>query len=105
MTPGSCPMSTSLRGLPAALPSTSRGRTKAVSQAAVVRSILGKAPLVENLIGAFKLHGASLLADSLRRDPQGDETVLTEGHAVVWVADDLQEEPPVAPGIPECPVR
>src|SRR5262249_54582655 len=78
---------------------------EAVSQAAVVRSVLGKAPLVENLTGTFKLHGAGLLADGLGCDPQGNETVLTEGHAVVRVADDLQEEPSVASGIPERSVR
>jgi hypothetical protein len=70
-----------------------------------VRSILGKPPLVENLTGTFKLHGPGLLADSLGRDPQGDEMVLTEGHTVIRVADDLQEEPSVAPRIPERPVR
>ena len=64
-----------------------------------MRSILGEAPFVKNLTGTLKLHGP--LADSLGRDPQGDEAVLAEGHAVVWRANDLQEEPPVAPGIPE----
>ena len=41
-----------------------------------MRSVLGQAPLVENLTGTFKLHGPSLLTNSLGRDPQGNETVL-----------------------------
>src|SRR5215813_6746471 len=35
----------------------------------------GPGPTVENLTGTFKLHGPVLLADSLGRDPQGNETV------------------------------
>ena len=79
--------------------------TESVGQTAVVRSVLRQSPLVQNLTGTLELDRPALLAHGLGGNPQRDQSILSERQAVVRMADDLEEEAPVPPRMPEGAVN
>ena len=65
---------------------------KASDEAAIVRAVLREVKEIEHLSRRSKLNGPALLLQGERGHPDGYQSVLTEGKAVVRMSGDVQEE-------------
>jgi hypothetical protein len=70
-----------------------------LDNAMVVVAIFWQVEIVKKLRRAFKLHCSISLADRQRRNPNQNQTVLTEWHAESWVSRDIEAEFPISPAV------
>jgi len=64
--------------------------------APVIAAIFGEAKKVEHLGSAIEMNCAALLPKGESGYPDGNEPVLAEGQAIVWVGDDVKEKASIA---------
>src|SRR5215831_11027690 len=74
---------------------------KALQEAAVMGTVLGKLEEVQHLSGSPEANGAALLLQGQGCDPDGDQAILSVGQAELRVGDDLKEELAAVTGVEE----
>src|SRR5262249_38738669 len=71
---------------------TGKDTAESIGQTAVMRTILRQSPFVQNLAGAAELDRPALSANGLSGNPERDQPILSERQAVIWMADNFEEE-------------
>ena len=74
---------------------------EALHHAAIIAAVLGEPEELQHLSGACEMHGAALLPEGKGSNPDGYEAVLAKGQTEVGMADNVKEEPSVAPSMNE----
>ena len=71
---------------------------KALNNSPIMATVGSEAEEIEHLMGSLKVDGAAFLLDGESGYPNGDQSILAEGQAILGVRRDLQKEP----SVPSC---
>ena len=69
---------------------------KALHHPPVISAIFGETKKVQHLSSASEMDGTALLPKGESGYPNGNEPILAEGQAIIWVGDDVKEKASIA---------